>query len=164
MTGPRHLPLEDQYDYTAGQCAGFAWAVQAIMGGVIHVLYKPECDRWASADEEMDAVHVFVMLQDGRCVDAEGARSLRSLLASFGALDNGSEVVADPAGELVRKEWSRQHDAEYVGAIKRLLEEHGWGQEAPRADNRLSRHFERARRRAEDRAELRYRSKAPGLS
>ena len=134
----RHLPLADQYAFTAGGCAAFARAARPLLGGTIGLLQAKDPRHLDAHDHPRDVplyVHVVVITEDGHAIDAEGRRPIREMARAFG-VKRGYDyaIVTDPA---VLAEEFPAAGGSGIEEAAALIREHGWESGVPEADGRL---------------------------
>ena len=148
MTG-RALPLVSQLDYTDGLCAPFALAAQSLVGGKLALLFSDapallrRHDHPAGTEMEL---HAFVLLDDGWALDAEGRRPVAEMAKSFGVKAGDTyRVETDVEPARLRRGFQPGISEMHAATATRMMQEHGWEQDLPRATGELARKFRLAR-------------------
>lgn len=147
------LPLLDQMDFTSGLCSAFAIAAHRLLpGSRLQVLISEDPRHLKTHDWPVDmpmTVHAFVALPDGRVLDAEGARPLAELAASFGVRKTYRQRVETLTPDTLAVELP--YHEEWVLDALATMRRHGWGPgvELPAGTGELTRRW-KATRKEED--------------
>lgn len=126
MPDPQPLTPVEQYVYTNGACQVFLAAAGRVVGGRATTLTATDPRQLAQhdwpSDEPLD-LHIYLTLEDGRVLDAEGVREQAELERGFGVRRGYRRQVhsdCDPHR-------LGQPDPALVDALARRLQDLGWG-------------------------------------
>lgn len=149
-TSARPLPLLDQMDFTSGLCSAFAIAAHRLIPEArLQVLISEDPRHLKTHDWPASmpmTVHAFVVLPDGRVLDAEGARTLVDLAASFGVRKTYRQRVQTMTPEELHAELPYRE--EWVLDALATMRRHGWSPTAalPEGTGELTRCWKATRK------------------
>lgn len=150
VSSAQPLPLLDQMDFTSGLCSAFAIAAQRLIPEArLQVLISEDPRHLKTHDWPISkpmTVHAFVALPDGRVLDAEGARTLVALAASFGVRKTYRQRVQTMTPEELQAELPYRE--EWVLDALATMRRHGWASSTalPEGTGELTRRWKATRK------------------